>query len=132
MVYMMASEVAEGEEGVYLFHFWGTLWGELLTAVLSAQFLSTQFVNEYCIYVGQPMTQLPPWQEEAVRYASGRTAVALTDRLALGRFQPLLPEDVALEAALQRLNLPYFRQVYEGTRLVSAGRWQAQLRTLLG
>lgn len=101
------------EPGSYLFHFWGTVWGELLTAVLLNQGISAEPVNEYCLFVRQPISQLPVTDETLLTKAARDIVIALANRLEMGRFHRLLPVDVATTATLNLLNLPQFTRLYQ-------------------
>ncbi|MFO7683503.1 MAG: DEAD/DEAH box helicase, partial [Chloroflexota bacterium] len=79
------------ETGGFLFHFWGTLWGELLTAVLVSQGVSAEPVNEYCLFVRQPLDRLPACPQKPLNKAARDIIVTLGNRLEMGRFQRLLP-----------------------------------------
>lgn len=118
------------EPGLFLFHFWGTVWGELLTAVLINQRISAEAVNEYCLYVRQPLTQLPPIDENEVKRAARDIIVILANRLEMGRFHPLLPPDVALAAVLRQMSLPAFTQLHQSAMLVDDPRLHEQLHSL--
>jgi hypothetical protein len=107
------------EPGVWLFHFWGTVWGMLLTAVLRTHGFSAEMGNEYCLYVSRPLTQLPLWDEKKGEQAVRDTAVTLANRLEMGRFHPLLPADLALTAVLHQVSLPAFAQVYQSATLLN-------------
>jgi len=98
-------------DGRLLFHFWGTVWGELLTAVLRENKLVVESVNEYCLYLAQPLDKLPGWTDALVANAARRTAVTLTDRLEMGLFHRLLPTNVGVETAVRQVNLPKFHQI---------------------
>ncbi len=119
------------EPGQFLFHFWGTVWGELLTAVLVAQGIRAETVNEYCLYTRQPIAQLPPIDASAAQKAARDIIVTLTNRLEMGRYHRILPTDIAQRAVLKQLNLDKFRQVYDEARLVMNGRIHKQLHQLL-
>jgi hypothetical protein len=134
-----ALELAENEmallpqtPGQFLFHFWGTVWGELLAAVLIAQGLIAEPVNEYCLYMQPALTQLPEWDEKLVRKAAKETAVTLANRLQMGRFHRLLPAGVALDAVTGQLNLPAFGQQYRAAALRTRPELQEQLHLLVG
>jgi hypothetical protein len=119
------------EPGLFLFHFWGTVWGELLTAVLITRGINAEMVNEYCLYSRQPITHLPPVDENGVKKAARDIIVVLANRLEMGRFHRLLPADVAQRAVLTQLNLAGFKQAYGDARLVSNKRINKQLHQLL-
>lgn len=130
-------EIAPGEmaslpqaDGRLLFHFWGTVWGELLTAVLREHKLSVESVNEYCLYLAQPLDKLPGWEEALVAKAARRTAVTLTDRLEMGRFHSLLPTNVGIEAAVRQLNLPKFHQMYADVLITTQTKMSEKLYML--
>jgi hypothetical protein len=119
-----------GEEGAWLFPFWGTVWGELLTAVLIANGISAEFVNEYCLFLRQPISQLPLWEEKVAQKAAKETAVTLANRLQMGRFHRQLPANVALTAVLCQLNLEQLSQRYRTTTFISGEHLQAKLNLL--
>ena len=120
------------EPGTWLFHFWGTVWGSLLTTVLIANGIGAEFVNEYCLYTEQPMTQLPPWDEKAVEKAARRTAMALASRLEMGRFHHLLPADIVVSATLDQVNLARFGQLFRAATITDNARIYQQLHSLTG
>ncbi|MBE2224543.1 MAG: DEAD/DEAH box helicase, partial [Anaerolineae bacterium] len=119
------------EQGQFLFHFWGTIWGELLTAVLQVQGVSAKAVNEYCLYLNQPVSQLPPCPEKQLTIAARNIRAILENRLQMGRFHGLLPADVALAATLQQLNLPRLAQLYNQTHLLAKPEINEKLDLLL-
>lgn len=119
------------EPGVWLFHFWGTVWGMLLTAVLRAQGFSAEMGNEYCLYVGRPLAQLPPWDEKKGEQAVRDTAVTLANRLEMGRFHSLLPADVALASVLRQVSLTAFARLYQSVTLVNDPALHERLHSLL-
>ncbi len=119
------------EPGLFLFHFWGTVWGELLTAVLVAQGFSAESVNEYCLYVRSPLPQLPRIDENVVKKAARDIIVTLSNRLGMGRFHRLLPADIARRAVFNQLNLERFRQLYDTAQITFDGRLYEQLHQLL-
>lgn len=118
------------EPGMWLFHFWGTVWGELLTAVLQANRISAEFVNEYCLYVRRPITQLPPWNSSLVDKAARDIIATLANRLQMGRFHRLLPANIAVAATIGQLNLERFSQVYQATTISQLPQIYEQLHQL--
>jgi len=118
------------ERGHFLFHFWGTVWGELLTTVLVANGISAESVNEYCLALPQPITQLPPWDERVVKKAARNTAVSLANRLEMGRFHRLLPADVATTATVRHLDLERFSHTYRAAVIVHRPPIHEQLHLL--
>ncbi|MDJ0752208.1 MAG: DEAD/DEAH box helicase [Ardenticatenaceae bacterium] len=104
-------------DGHLLFHFWGTMWGKLLTAVLGENNLYVEAINEYCLYLRQPLSELPGWDKTLIEKAAQKTAVAQTNRLEMGRFHSLLPAKMAREAAVHQLNLPKFSQMYAQVKI---------------
>ncbi|MCP4363513.1 MAG: hypothetical protein GY796_36405, partial [Chloroflexi bacterium] len=119
------------EPGLYLFHFWGSVWGELLTAVLVAQGVSAEPVNEYCLFVRQPLTQLPPCDEKQLAKVAQNIIVTLANRLEMGRFHRLLPADVAAITTLKQLNLSRFNQLYQAAQLTTIPHIIEQLHLLV-
>jgi len=119
-------------EGVWLFHFWGTLWGELLASLLVNSGVLAESFNEYCLFLGQTMTQLPEWERDAARQASEQAAVSLAGRLQMGRFYRLLPPNVALAAATKMLNLEQFESAYRAITVMPAVDYQEALHGLIG
>ena len=61
--------------GMWLFHFWGSIWGRLLAAILSANGFATDFHNEYCFFVQPALDQLPIWDNDLAKQAIKRAAV---------------------------------------------------------
>ena len=118
------------ERGLFLFHFWGTVWGELLTAILVTNGISADFVNEYYLALPQPLTQLPPWDERAVNKAARSLAVTLSNRLEMGRFHALLPADVAATATIRHLDLERFSHLYRASVIVHQPHIYEQLHLL--
>ncbi|MCP4426280.1 MAG: DEAD/DEAH box helicase [Chloroflexi bacterium] len=117
--------------GQFLFHFWGTVWGELLTAVLVVQGISAESVNEYCLHINQPIAQLPPIDASIAQKAARDIIITLTNRLEMGRYHRILPTDIAQRAVLQQLDLNRFKQIYDGMELAQDGRIHEQLHQLL-
>jgi hypothetical protein len=118
------------EPGLWLFHFWGTVWGLLLAAVLRTYGFSAEAVNENCLYLKQPLAQLPPWDDKKGEQAVRDTAVSLTNRLEMGRFHSLLPADLALAAVLRQVSLPTFAQLYQSAMLVNDPALYERLHSL--
>jgi len=120
-------------EGLWLFHFWGTIWGELLAKVMLAHSFIAKPVNEYCLTVRQTVNQLPPWDEAVSRRIAINAAVALAGRLEMGRFHSLLPANVAVAATLCQLNIKAWSRVYRESRVEpGTHEIEAQLRMLAG
>lgn len=119
------------EDGLFLFHFWGSVWGELLTAVLNANGFSASFVNEYALYLHHPISHLPPWDQTLVGRAARKAAALLDNRLEMGRFHRLLPADVALTAVFDQLDIPQFAQVYGRATITHQPHLHPQLHSLL-
>jgi hypothetical protein len=115
---------------VWLFHFWGTVWGLLLTAVLRAQGFSAEAGNEYGLYLSRPLTKLPPWDEKKGEQVVRETAVTLANRLEMGRFHSLLPADLALAAVLRQVSLPTFARLYQSAMLVNDPALYERLHSL--
>lgn len=119
------------ENGQFLFHFWGTVWGELLAAVLIEFGLMAEPVNEFCLYMRPALEKLPSWNEKTVRKAAEKTAVILANRLQMGRFHRLLPADVRKTAVVQQLNLPLFGEKYKTVKIRSKPTVHEQLHQLI-
>ncbi len=117
--------------GQYLFHFWGTIWGELLAAVLVAQGVQAEAVNEFCLYVELPLEKLPAWNGQIAEKAARQTAVMLANRLQMGRFHRMLPTAVARKAVISQLNLPLFGKKYQAVQLRPRPKLQERLHQLI-
>ena len=120
------------DNGVWLFHFWGTVWGELLTAVLQANHLIAEAVNEHCLFLRRPLDKLPPWDTAVAADVAQKRALALAERLEMGRFHKLLPPDVAVPAIMRRFNLVEFGQNYQAAQLIVPADIREQLTILTG
>lgn len=117
-------------EGLWLFHFWGTVWGELLATLIIENGFPAEFVNEYCCYLPRGVTQLPPWNEPLVAKVAKRIATRLAGRLEMGRFHQLLPAEVAITAVIRQLDLERFGRVYRMATVIPATGFAAQLEML--
>jgi ATP-dependent Lhr-like helicase len=104
-------------EGIWLFHFWGTVWGKLLAELLLAQGVMATSADEYALYLPLAIPALPPWDEAVARRTGQRTAANLADMLGMGRFHSLLPADVASAAVVGLLNMARLGQLYRATTL---------------
>jgi hypothetical protein len=104
---------------MWLFHFWGTVWGKLLTNVLVSNLLSAEVVNEYCLFVRPSLAQLPLWDEKLAKRAAQTAALASAGQLEIGRFHPLLPAHIGVAAVVRLLNLEPFAELYRAANLVS-------------
>ncbi|MBK8432458.1 MAG: hypothetical protein IPL28_14710 [Chloroflexi bacterium] len=104
-------------EGVWLFHFWGTVWGKLLAELLLAQGVMATSADEYALYLPLAIPALPSWNEAVARRVGQRTAANLADMLGMGRFHSLLPADVASAAVVGLLNLARLGRLYRATTL---------------
>ena len=118
------------DTGMWLFHFWGTVWGEMLAGVLNMGGFSAETINEYALYLRPSITQLPTWNADHAHAIAKQSAVTLSERLAMGRFHALLPAHVAADAAYQQLNLPRFEQAYQRSQIVLRPDLASQLEML--
>jgi len=127
------------ERGVWLFHFWGDLYGDLLAASLRAYFTPEgeeepliAAWNEFCLYVPFPLAALPPYDEALVKAQVERLAAYFGHFLELGRFHTLLPPEQALQSVIEQLELPRFETLYRCATLQEAkAGLQEALRALL-
>lgn len=127
MVFLLDAEGG----GMTLFHFWGTVWGELLTAVLRTQQLVANAINEYCLHLRPAITQLPTWDEDLGQQAAKSIAETAVKWLQMGRFHGLLPLNVGETAVIQQLNLPQFSQHYQAATLIKKSQLNEQLQMLM-
>ncbi len=118
------------EEGMRLYHFWGTVWGEMLTAVLRAHGLVAEHLNEFCLAVKPSIIQLPEWDEGIGGEVERKTAVSLSGRMEMGRYARLLPATVAVAATARLLNLERFSAYYQTAVLRSGEGMVEQLHML--
>lgn len=117
-------------QGLYLFHFWGTVWGELLAAALQAQDIRATPINEYCLFSHHPMPQLPPGDDTLRRKAANSVIGRLSGWLDMGRFHHLLPADVGQAAILKQLNLPQFGALCDAAIVTPMPQLHPQLHLL--
>ena len=141
--------LAEGS-GLWLFHFWGDIYGKLLAALLSAQVEGVpteadpdgaaadteeqriSVWNELCLLLPFSLDTLPPWDTHLAHSVARTIRAQLEPHLELGRFQPLLPPDVALRSALDQIDLTRFGVLYNSATLVHASAGSRDtLRALL-
>ena len=122
------------DNGGWLFHFWGDLYGTLLAGVLQYHFrhedeLAVVTVhNELCLRFPLPLAQLPTWNQAVVQRQLRILLPHLEPLLELGRFHSLLSVELAERAILDQCDLPRFAQLYQAATLLSP---PAGLRTRL-
>ena len=119
------------EVGMTLFHFWGTVWGELLTAVLRSHSLAAESINEYCLRLKPAIIELPAWDTNVAEQAAKGIVDTSVKWLEMGRFHKLLPPNVAEAAVIHQLNLSQFGQLYQATTLVKKSQVNEQLQMLI-
>lgn len=117
--------------GVWLFHFWGTVWGKLLATLLTALGETAVESDEYALYLPRAIPALPAWDEQLAFRVARRTAVDIADMFGMGRFHSLLPADVGMTAVVGLLNLPRFAHLYQLATLQPLPDKVAQLESLL-
>ncbi len=117
------------ENGMWLFHFCGSIWGELLTLLLKG--FGAENVNEFCLYLHWPLTALPVWDAVAAESAARTLAMAKSERLQMGKFHALLPRNVATSAAMGQVGWEAFGRFYQTTSLVSGEKISEKLHLLL-
>ncbi|MEX2501466.1 MAG: helicase-related protein, partial [Trueperaceae bacterium] len=119
----------EDADRYWLFHFWGDVYGALLAALLPD---GAGAHSELCLSLSEALDALPPWDPGLATAAAHELLPRLEPHLRLGRFQSLLPPDVATRSALQQLDLPRFEALYRAARVVAAPPpLSARLRALL-
>ncbi len=117
--------------GMTLFHFWGTVWGEVLTAVLRTQQLPANAINEYCLHLRPAISQLPKWNAALGEKAAKNIVETAVKWLQMGRFHQLLPPNVGETAVIQQFNLPQFSQYYQAATLIKKSQLNEQLQMLM-
>ncbi|MCO5185603.1 MAG: DEAD/DEAH box helicase [Anaerolineae bacterium] len=117
------------ESGMWLFHFCGTIWGELLAALLGTH--AAEYTNEFCLYLHEPLALLPAWNALAAEQAARKLAWLLAERLQMGRFHALLPRGVAVTAALAQIGWEDFGRFYTTASLITGVPLSDQLYALL-
>ena len=110
-------------EGTWLFHFWGDVYGSLLAEMLDAHFggegALVMTVNEFCRYLPGSLPALPGWDAGLAQRALYRLLPRVEPLLELGRFHSLLPEHIARQTVLERLDLPGFERLYRTARVAT-------------
>jgi len=111
-------------EGATLFHFWGDLYSTLLAGLLQAYFQElgelgpVTRLNEHALSLPAALRTLPPWDETRLRHQLTLLHSQLEDALQLGRFQALLPPDLAWETVQAHCDLPRFKRLYRTAALI--------------
>jgi ATP-dependent Lhr-like helicase len=115
------------DRGVWLFHFWGDLYGDLLASTLRAYFTPEAEEeppiaawNEFCLYLPFPLAGLPPYDHALVSAQVERLAAYFAHFLELGRFHALLPPELARQSVIEQLKLPRFEALYLSATLQEA------------
>ncbi|MCB0189088.1 MAG: hypothetical protein KDE31_32685, partial [Caldilineaceae bacterium] len=126
------------EQGAWLFHFWGDLYGEWLAALLNHYFDPRGDValvtphNEYCLLLPTAINQLPPWQESQAQRQLRRLLPRVEPFLEVGRFHSLLPPAVADAIVIALCDAPRFERFYRTAQIVTpSAQLHAQLTRLL-
>lgn len=122
------------DNGAWLFHFWGDLYGTLLAGILQhhlqaadeAALVTVQ--NELCFHLPMSLPHLPLWNQAVVDGQLYALLPRLEVLLELGRFHSLLPITLAERALIAQCDLPRFQQLYESAILITP---TAGLRTQL-
>ena len=119
--------------GLQLVHFWGDVYGAWLAAILQAHHLQkyweAQYAREdepfvfsydaYTLRLPFPVPALPPWDSTLALGMLKTLAPRLESYLELGRFQSLLPREVALGGVLGACDVARFEALYRAAKLVS-------------
>ncbi len=126
------------EQGVWLFHFWGDLYGALLAGILQHHLQGDEETtlvtaqNELCLHLPTSLDQLPPWNQAIAENQLHILLPRLEALLELGRFHSLLPVTLAEQALIAHCDLPRFQQLYESATLtISSAGLRTQLLTLV-
>ncbi len=107
-----------GEQGAWLFHFWGDLYGTLLAAMLQAHFQRedetalVQPYNAHCLRLPAALTHLPAWDAALAQMQLQRLLPRVEPLLELGRFHALLPPALAERTVIALCDLPRFENLY--------------------
>jgi len=123
------------EQGAWLFHFWGDLYGALLAGMLQAHFARTDEDaivaprDELCLHLPGTLAHLPAWNTALTQRHLRRLIPRLEPMLELGRFHSLLPPALADRTVVAQCDLPRFEQLYRAARI---GEASSALRALLG
>ncbi|MCL4868247.1 MAG: hypothetical protein KJ063_04700 [Anaerolineae bacterium] len=90
------------EDGTWLFHFWGDIYGELLAAILQAHYPAEGWQprlrpwNEVVLHLPFHLETLPPWDARLAHRELGLLAKRIGAKMDCGRFHSLLPPDLAV------------------------------------
>lgn len=137
LAYVLADSEFTELPGMWLFHFWGSVYGEVLRALLARRLSPrdnqspVQVWHDHCLYLPAPISQLPPWDERAASRAVRDSVARLEELLNMGRFHSLLPVDVARQAVVEQCQLARLRPIYQQARLVAPDHLRQELRRLV-
>ncbi len=127
------------DQGAWLFHFWGDLYGTLLAAILQHyfrrddEFAIVSAHNELCVRLPTALRVLPPWNAAIVHRQVRQLLPRLELVLELGRFHSLLPTELAERTVIEFFDLLRFEQLYQAARVIEPpSRLRAQLLALIG
>ncbi|MEZ4860895.1 MAG: DEAD/DEAH box helicase [Caldilineaceae bacterium] len=113
------------DNGVWLFHFWGDLYGTLLASMLQAQLAQPEAPvivtarNELCLQLPYALTRLPVWQPDLAVNHLYRLLPRVEAMVDLGRFHNLLPPDIGEQTVVAQCDLPRFEQLYRAAMVVT-------------
>ena len=126
--------LVHGEQGAWLFHFWGDVYGTLLGAVLQEHFEAEDEAalvmqrNEHCLHLPAAIDGLPAWHTALAQRHLRILLPRLEPFMELGRFHSLLPADLADQAVIDQCDLPRFEALYRSATVMTP---TAGLRTRL-
>ena len=115
----------EDPYGTRLVHFWGDVYGAWLAAILQEYHAREDepFVfsyNAYTLRLPYSISALPPWDSALALGTLKTLAPRLESYLELGRFQSLLPREVALGGTLGACDVARFEALYRAAKLVNS------------
>lgn len=131
------AAIPADDGGLWLFHFWGDLYGEWLAAILRAYLPTEDFGfliqprHEFCLYLPMVIREMPAWDEPLALQQLKQITPRIESALQMGRFHALLPPDIAWHAVLAQCDLPRFASLYQSANLVTPAPLRDSLLSLL-
>ena len=116
-----------------LVHFWGDVYGAWLAAILQAHYMQAHWEEQYAredepfvfsydaytLRLPHAISALPPWDSALALDTLKALAPRLEPYLELGRFQSLLPREVALGGTIGACDVARFEALYRAAKLIN-------------
>ncbi|MCQ3929154.1 MAG: hypothetical protein DPW16_01735 [Chloroflexi bacterium] len=111
---------AQAEDGWYLFHWLGDVYGSILLELLRYRYHAEETTHlGLCLRLPEPISILPRWSESQIADCIGDHYLHLETLLSLGAFHRYLPQVLRRRCLLEQINLPRLSRILNALTLVT-------------